>query len=1488
MSKQCKLVDPGEWHASQTTQPPKPSTNWDLCVLCQKDTTERLVNPAESKFLAKGKECGYKLLAENIIEFQKLGSLPLNIDIKRLDDGSGIEATFKSNNAKWHKTCSNRYDKQKLQRAQKRKATEDSKYGPSPVKTRKSGVGSMARSSNCFFCDKDDSQEPLHNAQTDRIDARVSEYAQILQDRKLLGKLSEGDMHALDARYHLSCLTLLSNRVRKHNRESMNTEVKSKIESLVLGELVSYIEECRQDEPMPVFKLSDLGRLYESRLKEQDPDFTGKVNTTRLKERLLCFIPDLRAQTQGREVILMFDAHVGEAIKIACSLQKADDDAIHLVRAAQILRKDILQKDFAFDGTLKVGCEKEAVPESVLALIRMILRGPSIQSQKETSDTTTKVALSLSQLLMFNVKKSSKKGEKSKVRHDKRRETPLAIYTGLMIHAKTRKKGLIEKLSSRGLCISYERIQEIISGLASSVCLQYERDGCVCPSRLKKDLFTVGAVDNIDHNPSARNAMESFHGTAISIIQFPTNDKLGTDRDTIAIDTEADSRNKVCQLPAEYSQIAPVSLPQTDFFPPASDNNVEAESTIMSSSREKENSWLSVMAELILEKEQIEPGDFVSWSAYHANRQEADIRPVSPIFLMPLFTEPANSVAMIAHAMKLVADAIEHLHPGQSPVITMDQPLYSIAKQIQWTWPDTFAEDKFVVMMGGLHIEMNVMKLLGDFLTGSGWTAVLVQSEVTTSGRAEAILKGSHVTRSRYVHQVTAATLHLLQVSAFQKYIDSIAQEDEQLDFKSWSSNKATEVPQFQYWALVLELELLALQFVRSFREADFDLYIQCLGQLVPWMFALDHTNYARWLPIHIKDMVQLKEKVPSVFEAFKNGNFVVQKSAHVFSTMALDQAHEQMNELIKGDGGVIGITDNPSALIKWITAGPEVARIIEDFESTPVSKGTHHHDQEFSVQTQFTKHVKAMVEVFEELGNPFIEDSKDLIVLDTKEVLSDGAVESVRTVETIGQSQYEKYIDERLKQQSAPVSNIIAKNNLCLFKKTSTTKQSRTSHELRSLKSNCELFSRMYISCQSRNGDMNEFFRHENQAAPPSLSDMGGLRHCTKSDLIGCVESLIVAPQNDAPDVDAKVLDGSVVVNMLPPKACATFGEYAEKAFIPYLLKLLQNSKRMDVVWDRYLDESLKSSTRQKRGSGCRIIVKGSTPTPKNWQSFLRVDENKKELYDFLSDCISSLDTPGKELYCTKDIHVHASKDSVIGTDIAPCNHEEADTRLILHALHCSKQGYRKILIRTVDTDVVVLAIALFHALSIDELWIAFGVKKHYRYIAVHTIANRLGREKAKGLPFFHAVTGCDTTSSFSSIGKKTAWDTWTAFPEITETFVSLSSMPVSISTEILDRLQRFVVLLYDRTCQYTQVNETRKMLFAKGRQLDRIPPTEAALREHVKRSAYQAGFCWGQALVAQQQLPSPGAWGWEKIQRIIGFLSGHLFQKQQKCAKN
>ena len=63
------------------------------------------------------------------------------------------------------------------------------------------------------------------------------------------------------------------------------------------------------------------------------------------------------------------------------------------------------------------------------------------------------------------------------------------------------------------------------------------------------------------------------------------------------------------------------------------------------------------------------------------------------------------------------------LNPGQTPVVAADQPLYDLAKQIQWQWPEEYGEDKFVVMFGGLHIEMAALKSMGMLLKDSDWTS---------------------------------------------------------------------------------------------------------------------------------------------------------------------------------------------------------------------------------------------------------------------------------------------------------------------------------------------------------------------------------------------------------------------------------------------------------------------------------------------------------------------------------------------------------------------------------------------------------------------------------------------------------------------------------------------------------------------------------------------------------------------------------------------
>lgn len=245
------------------------------------------------------------------------------------------------------------------------------------------------------------------------------------------------------------------------------------------------------------------------------------------------------------------------------------------------------------------------------------------------------------------------------------------------------------------------------------------------------------------------------------------------------------------------------------------------------------------------------------------------------------------------------------------------------------------------MMFGGLHIKMTSLKVLGDLLEGSGWTGALVQAGVATSGTADSFLKASHVTRIRRVHQVTASSLYLLQQSAYREYIQTLKDASEVLPFEDWCDARSDACPQFQFWYINLQLELAVMVYVRAIREADFLLYIEALSKIVPWFFALDHTHYSRWVPIHIRDMVSLKKLNPDVYAEFLKGNFVVKKSKRALSAVAIDQVHEQNNASVKRDGGAVGLTENPAALRRCMVSGTEMTRLIQEFEGSTEKRQT-------------------------------------------------------------------------------------------------------------------------------------------------------------------------------------------------------------------------------------------------------------------------------------------------------------------------------------------------------------------------------------------------------------------------------------------------------------------------------------------------------------------------------------------------------------------
>ena len=347
----------------------------------------------------------------------------------------------------------------------------------------------------------------------------------------------------------------------------------------------------------------------------------------------------------------------------------------------------------------------------------------------------------------------------------------------------------------------------------------------------------------------------------------------------------------------------------------------------------------------------------------------------------------------------------------------------------------------------------------------------------------------------------------------------------------------------------------------------------------------------------------------------------------------------------------------------------------------------------------------------------------------------------------------------------------------------------------------------------------------------------------------MACLEPLAQSTSQTRPDTDVAIMDGAVLVNILRPSRYKTFSEYASNVFVPYINRELQQAGRVDIVWDQYFDNtcSLKAYTRESRVSGPsgRRRVEPSTPVPKNWQQFLRVCTNKVESFKLLSNELMMVTIPaGQELVIPdgEGVHGNPARNTV---NISPCNHEEADSRIMLHIADAADRGFSKILVRTVDTAVVVLAVAIVQELGMSEIWIAFGTGKYFRYVPAHEISASLGPRKSLALPVFHALTGCDTVSHFAHVGKKTAWTVWETHDDITAAFCEQRGAPDEISDDLYSALERFTILMYDRTRTTVSINETRKLLFTrKGRPMAALPPSQAALHQHIRRATLQGGM--------------------------------------------
>ncbi|CAC5358418.1 unnamed protein product [Mytilus coruscus] len=343
-------------------------------------------------------------------------------------------------------------------------------------------------------------------------------------------------------------------------------------------------------------------------------------------------------------------------------------------------------------------------------------------------------------------------------------------------------------------------------------------------------------------------------------------------------------------------------------------------------------------------------------------------------------------------------------------VQTFDQQLYSIAKQVAWTMPETFRNH--IIRLGGFHTLSCFIAAIGKLWGDGGLKDLLVDSSVYASGTVDQMLNGKEFNRAVRALTLAFEALYVSLLSAFFKwcvekdviksfpisfwsslsYIASNFNSNQEVlssihsamadierhmlpllkDFRQWGCNVS---PTFKFWDKFLTTVEIMLQNIRSEREGLWSLHLSSVSAMVPFIFVTNRVNYSRWLPVYIQDMFNLP---PDVLPAFESGDFSIRQKPSAFNGIWSDMATEKtVIKDSKGCGGIVNITRQKPALIRWSLT----RHILADFSSemrkrsgfTAVAEQLSHEEAKPTSMRRDDDHLKLLVDHMQQrMTDPF------------------------------------------------------------------------------------------------------------------------------------------------------------------------------------------------------------------------------------------------------------------------------------------------------------------------------------------------------------------------------------------------------------------------------------------------------------------------------------------------------------------------------------
>lgn len=1347
----------------------------------------------------------------------------------------------------------------------------------------------------CIFCNKsskylkgENTREPIIQCVELRADDKIRSAATKRLDQRILALLSR-ELVAAEGHYHKSCYKVYTKGDASassgagEEQEQCEQAVYEEAEKQSYEELFLYIRNELLPNPV-VLPMTDLTARLERSMHShgisQIRPSTKKHVRRKLETEMggsLCFVSD----EKGKLLIYPDSLSLDDLAKQVHSLKKdlqearAANSGDVLTKTAMQLRNQIKKQDVS--QPWPPDTEQNVIPQSVIEFLYTLLTGEC--ECADPSDRVQRLAISLASDFVFAVTCGKTK-------------PPKHILLPFAVKALTGNTELVRTLNRLGHSVSYSQIEEIDTALCIQK-LERSKDDFPLPADMYPGVFTTLAWDNIDRLEETL----SGEGTSHRVNGIAVQPKVAGPMPQNVLPPVSKSKKRSISP-------APTMLPTYNVGKRA--GPPKTETVDVDTVREVQEAKMKNLVWFLTRLSDPANQTVSSWTGFNITIRSDITVNQDNVSYLPTISAPATDMSTVNEVLEQTLRIMQALQLNWI-VCVFDQALYAKAVEILWK------HDKFnsiIIRMGDFHTICNILSIIGKRFQDAGLRDLCVEAGVIAEGSVNGVMEGRKYNRAVRLHKLVYEALLRLAWKGFLQWLeehhardihhleetlksiasfhDSISQGALQELLENESCGRTLKLFEVYmeslrdadslsaFWMSYLDMAEIMLCLIRASREGNWMLHLAAIRKMIPWCFAYDKVNYARFLTYYYATMSRLPIEHPEVHAHFMLGGFSVQiGSQNPFGRIPVDQTIEEtVNKDTQTPGGTKGFSLKGGAVARYYLTSEYRSRYLRQLRNIIGQRDTdfHHPDLQLPRIRRDEADVQSLVQLMETSWlNPFSPEHGELVSLSTAAEAPPEVAKDLLEAYKIGEEAYQTFKQERL-QEDAPSTQFhdrMTKKKLKTFSdiRKKPRNQGRAKEVI--LKADRKLFGQMVLIAESRKLQMSDVLAHPLGSLPWALANVdGSLRKTNKAALANELEKN-VSPAEEIPEPSATIIDGMSLVQKLKGND-QTFLQLAESA-LSHVLHEGSKSHRIDVVFDVYKEMSIKDAERANRGADTGIQFKNIAPGHKiqQWRKLLCSPANKTALIRFLVEQWKSPQQrqklQEKVLFVTcEQLCFRIAKEQWEEVSELRSSQEEADTRLLLHALHAAESGYKSVVVTAEDTDVLVLCLGMCKKIPC-RMYQKCGTKARTRFLDISKLSNALGRSVCKALVGMHAFTGCDTISAFAGRGKITALKQLKSDKAYQEAFAELGRS-WEVSEELSDKLQAITCHLYLPSTNTTEVNKLRYQIFCARRgEVDssQLPPCEDCLSMHILRANYQAAI-WQRCLEPSPSVPSPKDCGW------------------------